>query len=396
MPRFRPATVFALAAIATAGAGVFLATPALNGANSANPVDAPPTKVATATASDAKAPEAAEKDKKSAAPRPVRAEVAAFSTFRPDRTLAGTVRARYETDYGFRVAGKLAERRVQVGDRVNAGQVLALLDNADLTLQREQALAELAAAKSSETQALAEEKRVVDLRKHGWSTESTLDRQRAAADEAEGRRKRAERAVSLATNALSYAELKADKDGVVTAVLAEPGQVVATGTPVVRVALTGEREAVVSVPEAEIERVRHGVGARVTLWSDPDRVYEARLRELAPSADALTRTYLARFTIQGLPPDAPIGMTTTLTLTDTEGAKVVRLPLAALFNQGQGSAVYVVGPDGALTLRPVTVAGYDSREVSISGGLSEGETVVTLGVHMLQPGEKVRVLPRQG
>lgn len=323
-------------------------------------------------------------------PRLVRSEVVRFEPMRSDRTLVGTVRARYETDYGFRVAGKIAARSVQVGERVMAGQELARLDDADLRLQREQALAELEAARSAERQAAAEEKRVEDLRKRGWSTESIFDRQRALADEAEGRRKRAERAVALAGNALGYAVLTADADGVVTAVTAEPGQVVAAGQAVLRVALVGAREAVVAVPEAEIDRVRAGK-ASVRLWNDPDRAYPAALRELSPSADPLTRTYQARFTIEGIAADAPLGMTATVTITEASTDVVTRLPLSALFNQGSGDAVFVVDPENStLVMRSVSVRGYEGRSVVIARGLSEGERVVTLGVHMLQDGQKVK------
>lgn len=331
---------------------------------------------------------------KPAEPRAVFAEAVRFEPRTADRSFVGVVRPRIESDLGFRVGGKVAERLVQAGDRVAAGQPLARLDTVDLKLQLEQAEAELGAAKASLAQADAEERRVEQLRAQGWSTAANADRQRAAVEEARGRRNRAERAVSLAANGLGYATLKADADGIVTATLVEPGQVLAQGVPAVRLAKSGEREAVASIPEALIERVKTA-RARVSLWSEPGRAYEAKLRELSPSADAATRTYQARFTILDAPPALEFGLTATVTLSDEAGEAVARLPLSALFNQGAGPSVFVVDPQsGALTLKPVTVVAYESRDVVLSAGVQPGDMVVTLGVQKLDVAQRVRLAQR--
>ncbi|MCE2933515.1 MAG: efflux RND transporter periplasmic adaptor subunit, partial [Hyphomicrobiales bacterium] len=188
--------------------------------------------------------------------RPVLVQKVQFATAAPARILVGTVRARVETDQGFRIPGKVAERRVQAGDRVKKGQVVATLDPADLTLQRETAEAELAAAKASEKSSSAELMRVIELRAKGWSTEQALDRQRAALEEATGRRLRAERQLELARNAQSYAELLAEDDGIVVSTSVEPGQVLAAGQPVLRIAKDGLREAIVAIPEQEMDDIR--------------------------------------------------------------------------------------------------------------------------------------------
>lgn len=324
--------------------------------------------------------------------RAVVVQTVAYQPRTRERSFVGTVRPRIESDLGFRVAGKIAERLIQQGDRVTRGQVLARLDAADLALQKQQAEAELAAAEVNLTASLAQDKRTQDLRAAGWATQATLDQQLARTADARGRLDRARRALDLANNQLAYASLTADTDGIVTATLAEPGQVVAAGTPVVRLARAGEREAVVAVPEALIERVRTGE-ARVSLWSNADRTYPAVLREFAASADPATRTFQARFTIQDADDGVVIGMTATVTVGEPASARVARLPISALYSEGRGPSVFVVDPaTGKLTLRPVTVAGYDGRDVLISDGVADGDKVVALGVHKLDESQRVRVV----
>ncbi|HEX2136465.1 MAG TPA: efflux RND transporter periplasmic adaptor subunit [Microvirga sp.] len=323
--------------------------------------------------------------------RPVLVQTIALEARSPERTFVATIRPRIESDLGFRVPGKVARRLVSVGDTVKAGQPLAVLDDSDLRLQQEQAEAEERAATAVLAQAEAELKRVSTLRGEGWSTAANLDRQKAATEEARGRLARAERGLALAKNALSYATLSADGDGVVTAALVEAGQVVSAGQAAIRLARLTEKEAVVAVPEAQLAAVQQGK-ASLTLWSNPDRRYEARLRELSPSADPTTRTYLARFAIPDADADVQLGMTATIVLSDAAQAKVARLPLSALYNQGSGPAVWVVDVDGRLVLRPVSVEAYEARHVLISGGLAEGDKVVTLGVQKLDTGQRVRIV----
>ncbi len=325
---------------------------------------------------------------------PVRPVLVATVQYRPEapqRSFVGTVRPRIETDMGFRVAGKVAKRLVEVGDRVSAGQPLATLDEVDLRLQAEQAEAELNAATGVLAQAAAAEGRVKELRGRGWATEAQMDQARAAADEARARRKRAERSVELTRNSLSYATLAADSPGVVTATLINPGQVVSAGQPAIRIARSAEKEVVVSIPESLLARARDGE-ASVALWSDPDRRYAARLREIAPAADAVTRTYLAKFSLPEADERIELGMTATLTLTDPASRRVARLPLAALFDQGNGPSLFVVEDGGRLTLSKVAVRGYDAGDVLIDGGVEDGAKVVALGVQKLDPGQKVRVV----
>lgn len=324
--------------------------------------------------------------------RPVLVEKVTYAPVTPERSFVAAIRPRFESDLGFRVPGKVARRLVDIGARVKAGDALGLLDDSDLKLQREQAEAELGAAKGAIAQAQAEMKRVNELRNRGWSTESTADARRAALEEAQGRLARAERAVSLATNALEYTTLRADAEGVVTATSIEAGQVVAAGAPAIRVARTGEREALIAVPEAMVERVRAG-SAKVSLWSAPDRVYEAKLRELSPAADPATRTYAARFAIEGAGDEAQWGMTATVTIADKDNPRAARLPLSALVNEGQGPALYVVDKStGALTKKAVELLRFDAQDVLVKSGVKDGDLVVALGVQKLDPAQKVRIV----
>jgi RND family efflux transporter MFP subunit len=327
-----------------------------------------------------------------AAPRPVLVEAVRYEALVPDRSFVGTIRPRIESDMGFRVAGKVSKRLVEVGALVDAGQSLATLDESDLRLQAEQAEAEFRAAIGVLAQAGAAETRAKDLRLKGWSTEAQLDQAKATADEARARLNRAERSVELTRNSVSYATLVADAPGVVTAALIEPGQVVAAGQTAIRVARLTEKEVVVAIPETLLARAKSGE-ARVAIWSEPDKRYAAELRELAPSADPATRTYLAKFSMPGAGDGVQLGMTATLILSDPASEHVARLPLSALFNQGEGPSLYVVdGKTGAIAPRRVSVKAYEGKDVLISGGVEEGANVVALGVQKLDPAQMVKVV----
>ena len=323
--------------------------------------------------------------------RPVLVATVHYEAESPERSFVGTIKPRIETDMGFRVPGKVAKRLVEVGQTVDLGQPLATLDEVDLKLQAEQAEAERRAATGVEAQAAAAETRARELKAKGWATDAQMDQARAAADEARARLNRAQRSVELTNNSLSYATLAADSRGVVTATLIDAGQVVAAGQTAVRVARFAEKEAVVAIPETLVGRAKEGV-ATVSLWSEPNKKYEAKLREIAPNADPATRTYLAKFSLPGAGDSVSLGMTATLTLADPATTRVARLPLSALFSEGAGPSFYVVDDKGEVSLKPVAVKSYESNDVVISGGVDEGAKVVALGVQKLDPAQKVRVV----
>jgi RND family efflux transporter MFP subunit len=328
---------------------------------------------------------------KTVPPRPVLVASVHYAPEAPERSFVGTIRPRIETDMGFRVAGKVEKRLVEVGQIVEVGQPLATLDKIDLRLQAEQAQAERSAATGTLAQASAAETRAKELKAKGWATDAQLDQAKAAADEARARLNRAERSVELTNNSLSYATLCADTRGVVTATLIDAGQVVAAGQTAIRVARIAEKEAVVAIPETLIGRAKEGA-ASVSLWSEPGKKYTAKLREIAPQADPATRTYLAKFSLPDADDRVALGMTATLTIADRDTERVARLPLSALFSQGTAPSLYVVDDTGKVTLKPVTVKSYGTDDVVITAGVDDGAKVVTLGVQKLDPAEKVRVV----
>jgi RND family efflux transporter MFP subunit len=325
--------------------------------------------------------------------RPVQVQRVAFEHVNPSREFVGVVRARTESDLGFRVAGKMIARKVNVGDRVHAGEVIAQLDPQDLRLQVESAEAELAAATSNLSQAKADFDRYDTLRTRGYASSADHERKKAARDEAGGRLERARRSLDLARNQLDYSDLKADADGVITATLAEPGQVVALGQAVARLAHRGEKEAVVALPETWLAEARKAK-ASVRLWSDKDRSFSASLRELSPQADTATRTYAARFTIEEADDTVAYGMTATVTLSNAGEDRAAKVPLSAILNRGTGPSVFVVDDANALVSRPVRVAAFTEESALVTDGIRDGEKVVTLGVQKLEAGRKVRAVER--
>jgi RND family efflux transporter MFP subunit len=325
------------------------------------------------------------------AERPVQIARVAFQPEEASREFVGVVRARHETDLGFRVAGKIMTRTINVGDSVHAGDVVARLDPQDLNLQVESAQAELTAATSNLADASAEEARYASLKVRAAVAAADYDHKKAARDEAVGRLERARRALDLAANQRAYAELKVDVDGVITATLAEPGQVVNLAQPVARLAHHGEMEALVALPETALGEARKS-DATVQLWSDPGHSFKARLRELSPQADATTRTYAARFTIENVDDTIALGMTATVKLAHPAAASVARLPLSAILNRGTGPSVYLVDGSGALELRPVTVTSFTENVALVSAGIADGDRVVTLGVQKLVAGAQVRTV----
>ncbi|MEW5964610.1 MAG: efflux RND transporter periplasmic adaptor subunit [Pseudomonadota bacterium] len=327
-----------------------------------------------------------------AAPQPVRAASVTLSAATDTRSYTGTIKPRYESDLGFRVAGKIVERLIDVGDRVTPGETLARLDATDYRLSLESAEAELKAAQSSLRQAEADEQRYAALNKKTWVSDASYDQKKAAADEARGRAERANRALALAKNQLAYTNLVATEAGVVTALPVEVGQVVGAGQLVVRVARLDELEAVVAIPESRIASARNAM-ATVTLWADAGRVYEARLREVSPQADPATRTYQARYSLLKPDPAITLGKTATVHLASQGAGARAKLPLAAVFkDQGRPSVWLIDEAHGRLIKQGVEVSAWTETSAIISGGLVAGQKIVAAGVHKLDAGSPVRII----
>ena len=304
---------------------------------------------------------------------------------------SGEVRARHEISLAFRVGGKLLARQVDVGDRVTAGQVLARLDAADLALASSSAEANLAATAAERAFALAEAKRYRDLRAQQFVSQALLDAKETALKAAEERYRALAAQSRLAGNQRAYSELRADTSGVVAAVLAEVGQVVAAGQAVVKVARTDEKEVLVAVPENRVAELARAGEVAVALWAAPDKRYRGRVREVAPQADPVTRTFAARVAILNADADVRLGQTARVSLNSVSGDALVLIPLGSVFQKGNQPAVWLIGADGRVHLRPVKVAAWREDGVAVSAGLAAGERIVAAGAHKLIEAEAVRV-----
>ena len=306
------------------------------------------------------------------------------------RTYAATVTARKEVRRGFQVGGKIAARHVDIGDRVSIGDVLAVLDEVDLELAVQAARADLQAASATLRTVTADEARLRDLVAPGAVSQSAYDQQTAALTSARERVRQLQARLDLALNARGYTELQAGSDGVVTALLAERGEVVAAGQPIVALALTSELEAEAYIPESRLAQADEAA-AELTLWANPDARYPLKLRELAPQADPVTRTYRARFSIpKGS--SARLGMTGAVHLASDAGVRIA-LPQAAVFSVDGRPAVWVVGEDDRIERRVVELERYEGDMAFIAAGVERGERVVVYGAHLLQPEQLVRPDP---
>jgi len=310
---------------------------------------------------------------------------------------AGEVRARVESRLGFRVGGKLLDRAVESGQRVKAGQLLARLDPQDLKLATDAAQAQLAGARSNHALAAADLQRYQALKDQNFISGAELERRVAVAQAARAQLDQAQAQMSVQGNQATYANLYADVAGVVTAVLAERGHVVAAGTPVLQVAQDGARDVVFSVPEDKVAAIGLGTEVLVRRWSAPG-TFKARVREVAASADPATRTFSVKV---ALPThiDLPLGSTVSVLpmALQHSGAPVIKLPTSALRQEGQATAVWVLD-SASMTVQSQTVqvATADGNEVVLAGGLQPGMQVVVAGVHVLAPGQKVTLYKPSG
>ncbi len=330
-------------------------------------------------------------------PRPVHVVEVKLDGGGMQTTYTGDVRARYETALSFRVAGKILERRVEVGSRVARGELLARLDPSDYQLNIEAAKSQLAAARSDFAQAQDELKRFRDLYEKKFISATEFDRRQTAYDVAKARLEQAQAQLGVTQNQSAYTALRADHPGIVTAIAAEVGQVMEAGQTVMRVARPEEMEVVIAVPESRLGELRAASQVAITLWAEPGTRFTGRIREISPSADPVTRTYSAKVTILDPSPKVQFGMTANVLLGSGPGEPVIRLPLTALFQQGDKGAVWIVDPDtGLVTLTPVQVIRYTRDAVEIAGGINPGDLVVRAGVHKLHAGQKVRVLAEAG
>ena len=306
-----------------------------------------------------------------------------------ERSFTGIVAARVQSDLGFRVPGKVLERLVDAGQTVKRSQPLMHLDPADLRLAHARARESVAAAKARAHQTAEDEVRYRNLLSPGAVSASEYDKAKAAAESARAELNAAEAQANVARNETSYAVLLADADGVVVETLAEPGQVVGAGQVVVRVAHAGRREAVIELPET----LRPAIGSlgRATLYGS-GLTGAARLRQLSDAANRQTRTFEARYVLQGRLAETPLGSTISIQISEGRSVPALQVPIGAIFDPGKGSGVWLVeGETPRVTWRAVHIAGLSDEAASVIGELKAGDPIVALGAHLLHEGEHVRL-----
>lgn len=323
--------------------------------------------------------------------RPVRLLQLSQHTGKTTFEFSGDVRPRVESRLGFRVGGKIAARLVDVGAVVRKGQPLARLDPTDLSLAEAGSRAQFDAARTDRDLAASDLKRYNDLFAKGFISAAEQHRRQATFDAAESRLKQAEAGLRSQANQTAYAVLLADADGVVTAVDAEVGQVVTAGQAVIRVAQSAEKEVAIGLPEDQVDQLRGITDVTVRTWADPGRALPARVREIAAAADPVTRTYATRVSVPNPPADLKLGMTAVVTFVRTGAVPAVRVPLTALLQEQGRNQVWVYDA-AAGTVKPVQVTLGDpvGNEIEVRQGLAPGQTIVTAGVHLLKPGQRVR------
>jgi RND family efflux transporter MFP subunit len=324
--------------------------------------------------------------------QPVRVTRVVFTAVEASASYTGTIRPQHEAPLGFRLPGKLLARSVKVGDRVNAGQMVARLDDTDARLELEAAAADLAAARTDLSRAEDDLARSRDLFAAGHVAQAALDRAISAAAEAQSRADRSERTHDLAVNRLSYTELVAEAPGIVTATFAETGEVMAAGQPVLTVAATEALDVVFALPEQR-RHLLETAAADAELWGVEGTSYALTLRDISPDVDPVGRTYRVRMTMVAPDAAAALGRTVTVRLATAGGLPAATLPLAAVLNDGAGAAVWRLPPGTDLVERvPVEVVAIDGRAALLRGRLAEGDIVVSLGAHKIDPDRPVRVV----
>jgi len=324
-------------------------------------------------------------------PRPVRTLIVSDSTGGTSATYTAEIRSRYETDLSFQVGGKVISRSVDVGVTVKRGQMLAQLDPTDEATHVDATRAAVTAAQAELDRARTEEARYRDLLERGLTTRAAYLAQQTQVKTTQSRLDQANADLKLGLQRVGYASLRADQDGVITKVMIEVGAVIGAGQKAISLARPSELEAVFDVPDAYIDEVRHTTTATMSLLNDSSQQYAARIREISPSADPVTRTYQVKATLPKPPASLHLGMTVAMKL-PLSTSKALALPATALTQQGHEAAVWIVNSAHRLELRPVQVERYESDRVMIAGGLNAGERVVTAGVHRLAAQEEVRLL----
>lgn len=304
-------------------------------------------------------------------------------------SFTGIVGSHVQSNLGFRVGGKIVARLVDTGQVVRRGQALMRIDPTDYTLAAQAAASSVAAARAREAQASGDERRYRELVSAGAVSASAYDQAKAAALSARAQLSAAEAQARVSRNDAGYTLLVADADGTVAETLAEPGQVVAAGQTVVRLARSGPREAIVALPET----LRPALGTIAAARTYSGLGGTARLRQLSDAADPATRTFEARFVLSGAPAEAPLGSTITVRFDAPGQAAAITVPLGAIYDRGQGPGIWLVEGEKSpkVSWHAVRLAAIGSEVATVSAGLRPGQRYVALGAHLLHQGQPVRI-----
>ena len=334
------------------------------------------------------------KKQEAAAPqeiRPVRTVTVEPKEAGETLSLTGEIQPRYQADLGFRVNGKILARPVDVGTPVKTGDLLARLDPQQFRQDLEVAKADVAKADAEVTRARAQEYRQRELLKNGHTTQVAYDQALKTSKTAQAEADAARAKQVQASENLGYTDLTADADGVISAIGAEPGQVVSAGQMVVRLAQPGEREAVFNIAEATFKSPPKNPAVEVELVSNPDIKTVGKVRYVSPQADPTTRTFTVRVSLPDAPARMRLGANVVGSVTVNQGRNIT-IPGSALFQKDGQPAVWLVTKDGTVQLKPITVARYQGDTVVVGDGLAQGDVVVTGGVQKLLPGQRVRLM----
>ncbi len=319
----------------------------------------------------------------------VRTQLIQAATAGQGYTYAGEVRGRYESQLAFQVTGKIIKRNVQLGSRVNAGDVLMRMDGKDIQQTVSSNSAQVYSAQSQLKLAESNLSRYRQLLDIGAISHAQYDQYVNAYDAAAASVQQAAAQYTQGANQLDYTLLKADQAGVVSAITAEAGQVVSAGQTVVTVVQDGEQEIEINVPENRLEELKTAGQLQVTFWALPNVTLNGNVREIAPMADPTTRTFKVRVSLLNPPPSVKLGMTATVALSGGTAQSAFFIPLSALYQTGDTPAVWVVN-DNILTLRPIQTGLFGNGTIQVLAGLQPGDRIVSAGVHKLTEGQRVK------
>jgi membrane fusion protein, multidrug efflux system len=322
-------------------------------------------------------------------PRPALVTIIGKTASNQGMVLVGEVKSRYESNQGFRIAGKIIERKVEVGAMVKKGQLLARLDAADTNLGASAAVADVRVAEANRSLARSEVERQRKLVDKKFISQSALDKYEAELKTADARVNQAKAQAAVSGNQSRYAALVADRNGVVTQIRAEPGQVVEAGEMIVQVVDTAQIEVLVAVPESRVAKIKLGDAAKLRLWADREKIYNGKVREIAPAANSATRAFDVRVAFSNADAAVKLGMTAGVGFGADVASDIV-IPSASLTQINGKNSVWVISKDGVANPRTVQAGQFSEQGVQIQSGLQMGEMVAIAGVHTLIKGQKVK------